>query len=296
VEELPRSESVELSCADGWRLSGELMLRADARAVAVVSHAMMVDRRTLQQPKGAGLATELWRAGLHVLLFDQRGHGRSGPGAHEGGDWSYDDLVEKDVPAVLNFARQQFPSLPIGAVGHSLFGHVMLAHLARHPEHDLMALAMIAGNVYQPAWRRRPLSYAKKRLLLAAMALVARGGPHPARRLRLGTADESAGYVADFLRWARIGDWAARDGFSYLSHLGRVAVPVLGIVGAGDRTYAPSADVRDLLAALPRSTVEVVGLATGLPFDPGHMSIVLDARARPVWRRVAEFLVSAAGG
>jgi hypothetical protein len=42
-----QSEPFEITCADGWRLRGELRLPPSPRAVAVVGHAMMVDRRTL---------------------------------------------------------------------------------------------------------------------------------------------------------------------------------------------------------------------------------------------------------
>jgi predicted alpha/beta hydrolase len=264
--------------------------------VALAGHAMMVDRRTLDRPPGDGLISHLRRRGLAVLWFDLRGHGRSGPRAHQGADWSFDDLVERDTPALLRFARSRFPALPVVAVGHSLFGPVMLAHLARHPETSVSALAMLACNPYQPGWRRRPSWYWRRRLLLEGMALVARRGAFPSRRLGVGTSDESRGLLADFVRWARVNDWRARDGFSYRQHVSRVRTRVLALAGEGDRLFASPEDVRELVAPIPGATVEVVGRQSGLGFDPGHMAMVLDARMAPVWARIADFLVVEAHG
>jgi hypothetical protein len=53
---------------------------------------------------------------------------------------------------------------------------------------------------------------------------------------------------------------------------------------------APQADARGLVAPLLNGKLRVVGHATGLPFDPGHMGIILDERARPVWLEIAEFV------
>jgi hypothetical protein len=66
----------------------------------------------------------------------------------------------------------------------------------------------------------------------------------------------------------------------------------LALVGAGDRLLSPPEEARALVAPLGGPVeVQVVGRRTGLPFDPSHMGLVLDARARPTWERVAAFLV-----
>src|SRR5262245_58590813 len=119
------------TCRDGWRLDADLLVPEAPRAVAVLGHSMFANRRTLDR-RGRGLASHLAARGIAVLNFDLRGHGGSTPHAAGGGRWRYDDLVEQDVPAAVDFARRQFPSLPLACVGHSLFGHAALAHLTRH--------------------------------------------------------------------------------------------------------------------------------------------------------------------
>jgi predicted alpha/beta hydrolase len=283
-------EMFEIGAADGWRLRGELVAPDEPRAVAIVGHAMMVDRRTLDRPRGRGLVSRLVERGLAVVWPDLRGHGASGPRADEGGRWSYDDLVE-DVASLVELARSRWPRLRAVAVGHSLFGHVTLAHLARHPELALDGLVLLACNVAHPAWRRRPIGFVEKAALIELMALLTRAfGRFPSRLVRIGSDDEARPYVEQFRDWCRAGDWRARDGFSYWQALDRVRAPVLAIAGAGDKLMAPAADASALVERVPGARFEVAGRASGLSFNPGHMAVVLDERCRPLWDRIADFV------
>jgi pimeloyl-ACP methyl ester carboxylesterase len=285
---------VQIAASDGWILRGEWLVPSAPRAVAVVGHAMMVDRRTLDRPRGAGLVSLLVERGVAVLWPDLRGHGASGPRAEAGGDWSYDDLVA-DVPVLLAAAHAKFPSLARFAIGHSLFGHVTLAHLARHRDERLEGLVMLACNVCNPSWGRRRLAHLRPGLLIEAMNASARLiGRVPIRQLGVGTDDEARSYVADFTRGWRSASWRARDGFDWFRALPSVTTRVLAVVGAGDRLYCPPEDARALVAPLPNARFEIVGRRSGLEIDPGHMQLVLDERCRPVWSQVAGFVTAAA--
>ncbi|HEX9101476.1 MAG TPA: alpha/beta fold hydrolase, partial [Polyangia bacterium] len=245
-------ETFSVACADGWVLAGEIVVDAPPVAVAVVSHAMMVDRRTLDRPRGRGLVSTLAAAGVACVVADLRGHGRSGPRPDQGGDWGYDDLVEHDVPTLVALARSRFPSLPLACVGHSLFGHVSLAHLSRHADADIDALVLLAVNAPNPSWSLRSVDGLRRRAGIELMGLFARTVGHlPARRLRYGSDDEAAGYVRDFVRNGRARRWQARDGFDYWDALRRIERPLLALVGAGDRFMSPPADARAVAARVP---------------------------------------------
>ena len=286
-------DSFSVACDDGWVLRGDVLVDSAPVAVAVVGHAMMADRRTLDRPRGRGLASTLAARGIACVVADLRGHGKSGPRAGEGGDWSYDELVEQDVPTLVAFARARFPSLPLACVGHSLFGHVALAHLSRHPDAAIDALVLFAVNAPNPGWSLRTLRGLRRRAGIELMGILSRAfGRLPARRLRYGTDDEAAGYVRDFLRNGRARHWRARDGFDYWDALPRIERPVLAIVGAGDRFMSPPDDARALATRIAHARFHVVGRATGLAVDPDHMGLVLDERARPAWDQAADFIRS----
>lgn len=285
-------EPVEINGAGGWRLRGEWLLPPSARAVVIAGHAMMVDRRTLDRPRGDGLVSHLANAGAAVLWPDLRGHGASGPRADAGGNWGYDDLVA-DVGPLLDAARARFPGLPLYTVGHSLFGHVMLAYLGRHPSTPLDGHIMLAANVCNPGWRKRPKTYLQKGALIESMGLFCKVvGRVPVRALKQGTDDEPRGYAEDFVRIWRSKRWLSRDGFDYWAAMSRIETPCLAIVGAADQLFCPPEDAREVAERLPNRIFEIVGRASGLAVDPGHMGLVLDERCRPMWDRVATFVTS----
>jgi pimeloyl-ACP methyl ester carboxylesterase len=72
-----------------------------------------------------------WKAlarSCRVVLYDQRGHGRSGPAA--GGDYSLEALG-RDVMAVLD---SEAPTGPVALIGHSLGGMTILSFAEIFPE------------------------------------------------------------------------------------------------------------------------------------------------------------------
>jgi pimeloyl-ACP methyl ester carboxylesterase len=264
---------------------------------------MMVDRRTLDV-RYEGMASELADQGIAVVAADLRGHGRSRPLAGEGGSWTYDDLVEQDTPALYRFARARWPHLPLFSVGHSLFAHVALAHLARHPDTDPVAgLVLLAANVWMERCEPSRLRWLLKRSIAEASALVTRRvGRLPVRALRLGNADEPRAFWEQFMTSVRDDDWRARDGFSYFAALSSIRRPVLSIAARGDRLLCRPISSARFVAAIPGhehvtvgrvSTVEA-GRARHEPelaFDPKHMDLLVDQRSRPVWHRVGEFIL-----
>lgn len=313
-----------LQASDGFLLRGELLLPSpllypDGPTVAVVlSHAMMVDRRTLDQPRGSGLLSELLRVGAAVLWMDLRGHGQSGPTVEHGGRWDYDMLV-RDTGLFARFLMQRFPELPRFAIGHSLFGHVALAWQTGVLDEEISqpggvpvpesapaprperfdGLVLLACNVWlpelEPLWWR----WAVKRATVAALLMSRRLAPLrdyvPVRRLGLGTADEPAAYFSQMVDWTRHGDWTDRRGRSFRAALGGITVPILSVASDGDRLLSvPACQLRMASALGGPVTHWNVGKRHGDPCDPTHMSLVLDRRLRSVWHAVAAWVVETA--
>jgi predicted alpha/beta hydrolase len=297
-DRLALGEELFTEASDGWRLS--LLAReprpGPPQGVVVLSHAMMANRRSLDRPSGRGLASVLVEAGFATLALDARGHGRSGPSPAEGGDWTYDDVVMRDLPAALELARSRYPELPLAWLGHSLTAHGALALLGQRPElgSQLDALVSVSANVWLPELEPDCLRLVQKWLALAGFGLATWPlGYFPARRLGLGSEDVSRSFVGMFQVLRRSGRWCSRDGgIDYMAGLERVELPVLAVVGRGDRLLChPDCSAR-FHRRLRRCRVWhwTAGRQTGLEFDPDHMQVLTDERSAPLWRAIASWL------
>lgn len=288
------SETVDVRTADGWSLRADVDEPAgELVGVAVLAHAMMARRAEFDRPHGKGLRRWLVERGWRVIAFDFRGHGESGPTAAEGGDWSYDDLVRRDLPAVHAFARsRERKRLHTVLVGHSLGGHVGAAAQGTGGV-DFDRIVLVAANVWMPQFDSSVRRWALKRSVLEAIAVASRRvGRFPARALRLGSDDEAHTYFGDFQRFARTGRWESADGkVDYLAALSNVRVPVLQIVSDGDR-WACRPEGGSLFVERcggPRELIHVRHADDGGP-APDHMGIVTSARIASHWKRIEEWM------
>jgi predicted alpha/beta hydrolase len=280
-----------------WRLSVIDLCPPEPWGVAILGHAMMVDRRTLYRGDRPSLAGTLAEEGMRVLVADLRGHGKSGPRAQEGGSWTYDDLVA-DVEVYLALARELEPGLPVALLGNSLFGHVALCHLGMHPDEPVAALVGFAINIWNERWTASRARWWLKRALVGASApIVSRQGRLPARRLGLGSDDEPLAYWQSMLRWVPGNRWDADDGSDYAALLARVAPPALVVVSEGDRLLAQPDDALLFTAPLEREVLRL-GSACSAPrlrgMAPGHVEMVASPRMLPLWRHVASWVKSCA--
>jgi predicted alpha/beta hydrolase len=285
--------------SDGWNLNVPcLHPEGEPCGVAVLLHAMMVDHRTFDRPVGRGLASVLRDAGWLVFSPDFRGRGGSGPTARMGASWCYDDIVQRDVPAIIEAVRQRY-SGPLVVVAHSLGAHTCLAAvgcglLSDPPD----AHVIIAGNVWLPSLERRRRMWLAKELSMRAFAAVTRArGRFPSRRLRMGSVDEAKRYVEDLSGFWFLNRWRSADGkLDYQKGLGCVRGPMLVITGSGDRLLAhrDGADAfADLMEVEQADRWRIERGWRGIDCDPDHMGLVTDGRCRPLWLAIAQWMTDA---
>jgi predicted alpha/beta hydrolase len=283
-----------IAASDGFRLHlVELVPSAEARAVAVLGHAMMVDGRTLYRDDRPSLARTLAEAGIVVIVADLRGHGASGPvGRHA--RHSYEELVD-DVGSYIAHARALRPELPLTLVGNSLFGHASLAHLGLHPEAPVARVVGFAVNIWNKRWTSSRTRWWKKQALVAASAVVTRSlGYLPVERLGLGTTDEPLAYWRSMLRWVPGDRWDGAEG-DYAALLGRVQAPLLAVVSDGDKLLCHPDDGALFVRALGRCELLRLGPGCAVPelrgLTPGHVEMVSHPRCEPLWRHVGRWIV-----
>lgn len=265
--------------------------------MAVLGHAMMVDARTLDRPRGAGLASTLAEEGVAAIAFDLRGHGRSAPTARDGASWTYDDFVRHDVPAIVAAARAHCPGLRVALVGHSLAAHAGLIAAGRDPDRAPDAVVAIAANLWLPRFERSAARRAIKSALLHAWTAVSvPTGRFEPGRFGMGTDAEPHAYVKQFLDMWRADRPVSADGREdYRDALDRVRVPVLSIASTGDRLLAHPRAVDRFMRTMPHARVtERVVTRADMPRPPDHMGLVLSPECRPLWREIAEWILEGA--
>ncbi len=223
--------------ADGVTLRADHVRARGARRGAIVClHAMMTDGRYFGARREGGFAHQLAATGLDVIVADFRGHGRSVPPRAGQADWSFDDLVELDVPAIVAAAARATGIAPgeLAILGHSLGGLAAAAAIATARVPPPRRLVLAATSV----WLGETL--ARRALMTAYRTITHAFGRAPIRALRAGTADEAALYVEQLTGWARAGRWTSLRGVDYLEQLSRIEVPTYAITGASDWMCRPA--------------------------------------------------------
>ncbi|MDB5973028.1 MAG: putative hydrolase [Hydrocarboniphaga sp.] len=201
---MPITETIEIQAADGYRLHGTLHRPESGPHGLVLIHPATAVTEKLY----LSFAEFLTEQGLMAVTYDYRGMGRSAPKSLRGFQARMRDWMELDVTAVTEWAQQQFPQLPLLAVGHSVGGHALgISDATRH----LRAAVMVAsqagyiGNIELPSERRRV------HLLLTVIAPIAlRLFGYLPGRLGLG-GDLPAGVAREWLAWCSQPDYFFED-------------------------------------------------------------------------------------
>lgn len=282
------SDELVAQTADGVTLRIDRVRAAgERRGVVVCLHAMMTDGRYFGARRTASFAATLATAGFDVLVPDFRGHGRSQPPTAGSDDWSFDDLVELDLPAIVATAASASGCTPeeLILLGHSLGGLVTMAGLGTARIASPRLVILPATSV----WLLGAAGPLRRRAMMATYRHAATlFGRAPIRALRLGTADEAKTYVHQLTGWARSARWTSLRGVDYTAAAETITAPVLPFVGAGD-WMCTAADARAFTGHLACSAdLRIVGRAHGDAIDPDHFQLFTRSELAPLWRDLAD--------
>jgi alpha-beta hydrolase superfamily lysophospholipase len=284
-------EELEIRTSDGATLRALVVdppEGVELRATLVLAHAMNAKKTAFGHRSRPGLSSALAARGFRTVAFDFRGHGDSTEPL-AGSESRYDDLVQLDLPAVVDCVRARGEGKLVVVVGHSLGGHVALAAQGTGTM-AADAIVTLASNVWlrelEPSRVRWGMKRALARTVLAAATGAARMPKIPAlERLRAGRGDASTPYVRDVVRSVTDGTWMSRDGSAdYLCGLANVKVPVGAVLGDRDRMRChPSSGEAFVRRCAGR--VAVFHAAAG------HMELVTSHRAWPAVLEAVEWAV-----
>lgn len=264
---------------DGVELAlHRLRAHRDGRPAVLLVHGAFAGHRLWTR---RGCAHYFAECGLDVWAADLRHHGGSArepaPNA-----WRFEDWVLRDAPALVRRVRDETVDAPVVWLGHSAGGAVGLCAAARSQANARCDAIVTFGT---PGPRRMgPARWGGAGLMIALARAL---GRFPARALGIGSEDEAAGILADWLGWNVRGRWRGRDGFDYWAALRAVSVPYLAVAGAADRLLAPA-------AACAQVVDQIGSTSKSLTVQPGlsHRGLVLSHRARDsAWRATASWIL-----
>ena len=191
--------------------------------------------------------------GYRVILAEPRGIGQNRPFPSRQVDYGVDAHLDCDWPAIVDWARAQYPLAPTVLLGHSLGGQLSAIYAGRKTE-DVTALVLL--NVPFVDYRNwqfayRPLLWS----IFRSCSVVARCfGYFPGDRLGFGHRVSNL-VIQQWARWGLSGKYTDNNGADLERHLATVTAPVLSISFSDDTFYAPKKAVDDFTRRLTHTAV-----------------------------------------
>lgn len=242
-------------------------------------------------------------------------------------DWTVDDYIDHDVPAIISYVIQATGRPKLWWVGHSMGGMILYAHMERVSDPRVAGFVAVASPMTIPQPPNEMLQGVLKQEGLLKISALAINTTLPAKLASpLGGAvqtpldklfynrqnidhltvtnlflnvveDIPQGVLDQFVHLVRTGEFERADGsYNYTKNLGKVSVPILLVAGQADN-LAPPEVVRfayDHVASSDK-TYRMFGRVNGNKADYGHNDLVLGKHSRDeVFPLIARWLTERA--
>lgn len=311
--------------ADGWNLGlYRYRARGTPRPVPVLcSHGMAGTRLIYDLHPNYSLARFLAASGFDTWLVDLRGRQRSWP---DGGNdpslqWSFDDFVDRDLPAAVARVCEISGATEVFWIGMEMSGQALYAAAIAGTAAGVRAAvtcgspvrtppsALVPGVTAAPKARRKGrvpfgagsrlagpiLAYTRARVLESSFRACNSDPLVVARYMRNGIPNEASDLVDQFALWIRERTMRSQDGARvYSDRLNAVRLPLLVLAAARDLQRPPDA-VRDAYEAFGAADKTFVraGVTHGFRVDYGHDDL-LAGRASPdeIFPLIRDWLVA----
>jgi len=297
---------------DGWKIALVRYQPAGGPRVGhppiLLCHGLGANRFNLDAPGSISLARWLVKRGFECWVVEFRGAGRSSRPRITNRlryDWTFDDYVHKDIPAVLDTIEEETGSKRVHWVGHSMGGMVGYAYCMTKDPSRIRSLTAIASPAF--AHMSHPIfdRILGLRHLLRFVPWIPYRTPGkmlaPLMPLFKHTTGKMVANPANMrtldyqkLAWliphdmspsllAQVADWYATGQFKdasgtvrYDQCFDRVTPPTLLVSGSVDRLTPPK-DIQHVFDRLGSEDKRLLcfGESTGCRHDYGHIDLVL---------------------
>lgn len=215
------------------------------------------------------LGDALARRGLHAMVLDLRGVGRSSVRARRDVDWGYLDLADVELNRLFHLARERWPKARLHWLGHSLGGQLCLLHQARHPEQSAASVILAASGSPWVKTFKPPMRWLVRLFAGLVAVSTAQLGVFRGDWFRFG-GPQGASLMRQWSRFCRSGHLGrlGPEGWDADAALAGLDRPLLGLSMAGD-TYAPQRST-ERLAAMTAGRMHLERIERVDGHLPGH--------------------------
>jgi lysosomal acid lipase/cholesteryl ester hydrolase len=338
--------------ADGWKISINRYLKKGKasprpKAAVILCHGFNINNKFWDIDNRSSLARYLAANGYDVWAPSLRGSGSSSKplasklrgllkfdvqGAVETlqtspedvirSGWTIDDHIHQDVPAIVDFVREESGFDRVYWIGHSMGGIVMFGYLETEEPEKIAGFIPIGAMMVMPDPLTPHLEeIATQKLLLTASLVINTTVASQLSNYTLGTIaspveklllerknmhgdvvfrffnscidDTSAGVVAQFSDSIGAGSIFSIDKeYNYTDNLPRVTTPILLMAGGADG-FVTEGMMRKTHAAVssPDKEVIIFSKANGHSMDYGHCDLILGKNStKDVYPAVLDWL------
>ncbi|VVD76621.1 alpha/beta hydrolase [Pandoraea iniqua] len=283
------SLALAIQAVDGYSLGAHAWYppTLPARGVVLVHPATAVPERLY-----FAFAQYVAKRGLIAITYSYRGIDGSRPSRLRGFRARMRDWADLDVEGVTRWAHQQYPSLPLYAVGHSFGGHAIGLCESTNLLRAAVQVASHAGSM------RVVTNLRERRRITLLMhwigpPLTRAMGYMPGSRLGLGE-DLPAGVFLEWSGWTRLENYFFDDPTLHAEdRFARVRTPILAM-GFDDDLWATPTGIEALVSRLRNATVVRRSIAairsdTGMI---GHMGYFRQRAGAFLWPETIDWLLS----
>ena len=285
--------------------------KAQRRLPVVLSHGFFVNSLFLNLDEDHSLGQYLAKEGFDVWNLSFRGAGRSlNPLKGTPKSWNLDDMIDKDLSAVIRYIQKESRSSKINWVGYEMGGLLAYGYLGKKGGSGLNALVTIGSPATFTHPHQEPLKRLLKleesptlkkiflslngpflgRLLIPLVPKIERLFYNPENiedevkeKLLENTLTEiNPGVLDHLLLMIRRGEFVSAKGdFSYWKNLDKVQLPLLLIGGEKD-TLAPPEAIRAVHRSVGSAdrTLRIFGPGSKDSAAYGHIDLILGRKSK----------------
>lgn len=276
---MAQSDSVFLDLNGTDTLHVKRWYNDKAAPAVLLIHGSIENGRIFYAENGKGFAPWLADQGYDVFVPDLRGRGKSTPRISRTSDFGQMDMVNTDIPFLIDHVKREKGTAALWIGAHSWGGNLALASYARYPQMaDVKGFVLFGVKRRVTVWNMERIVKLNFGWRIMAPIGIKKDGFLNAVKLKMGADNETKRIFKETNYWLDNETWTdPNDGFDYGAAFKKLTVPpVLSLTGVADKVLGHPVDCENLLkeANSVNAVFRMVGKASGNKHDYDHINIL----------------------